>query len=56
MNVNNDLYKSVTMKDNVLAQKNIIMRSTNELFEEVYDKLAQEDEKETVLMKGIMNI
>ena len=48
------LLKSVTMKTSVLAEKNIIMRPTNDLFQEVYEELAQE--KESVLCDGIMNI
>jgi hypothetical protein len=44
------------MKTSTLAEKNIIMRPTNDLFREVYEELAEEKREESVLCDGIMNI
>jgi isocitrate dehydrogenase len=49
-------FKSTTMKSELFAEKNIVMRSTDQLFRDIYEKIAQEDDKETVLCSGIMNI
>jgi hypothetical protein len=50
------LSRSVTMKSEVLSEKNIMMRSTDVLFKEVYEKLAQENDKDSVLCRGVMDI